>query len=651
MSVTVITTLEQWGSFINSCLVHPWVAIDLETTGLDPYRDSILLVSIACPESVVVGIVPDLGPESLHALRPLLEAESVCKLMHNALFDAKFLYHYTGVMTVNMYCTRVAEQVLTAGLSLSSSLKEVAQRRLGLTMDKDIRESFIGKVDTVFTAEQLLYSADDVRVLYPIYEQQRREIEEQDLQRVIDLEMRLLPIVIRMEYEGVCIDVEKLLAAIPDVKRLIMQSYRALQKVALTSGFSSFVLCDVDTYTTFPPGKTIDLLRHLGVTVDSTNKRELVEWDVEHKTAKRKRQVSLTEDDDAFLAASIHRVFEHPVLQLLHVYKTAQKLHGTYLEGLLHRVNPVTGRIHPGFIQCGASATGRFSSSNPNFQNLPNKTKLDSIGLVNHDVRSVFIPSPGRLFIISDYSGIELAILAALSKDEQLIHQIIEGDIHTFVAMSLYGDAIVSVLGSPITKENRKHGVHKQVRDLFKPVSYAICYGSTGYNLYRVLNPGFTELGFTFTRQLADEWVYRWKHELFPRTGPFFDACAKQAITQFYTTSVLGRRRRWDPAVLRSDTRRYHAAAREGMNQPIQSSSADMTKLAMVLVAQHLDPRKARIVASIHDELLVEADSDYAEEAAGIVQTYMEKAGYDLFPDAPHGLIKAEPKLSTCYDK
>jgi DNA polymerase-1 len=257
------------------------------------------------------------------------------------------------------------------------------------------------------------------------------------------------------------------------------------------------------------------------------------------------------------------------------------------------------------------------------------------------------------MFIISDYSGIELVILAAVSDDGNLIDQILQGDIHSYVANSLFGPQMDQVLGGRITKDNRKDKSQPfaTVRDLFKPVSYGVVYGSTGWNLYRTLAAPLGSLGFHITQDECDAWVDRWKHELFPNTGKLLSDNARYAVTRGYTESVLGRRRRWDLNEIRKLDWMYNAAMREGMNQPIQSSSADMTKLAMIYVHGALDPARGRIALTVHDEIVAEVREDYADEAVVIIQREMERAGYDLFPNLPRGAVTAEPKKSTKYDK
>jgi len=286
-----------------------------------------------------------------------------------------------------------------------------------------------------------------------------------------------------------------------------------------------------------------------------------------------------------------------------------------------------------------------------NFQNIVNKRKLEALGLGDYDIRSMFIPAQGCDFIICDYSGIELSILAAMSHDEQLTYQIIRGDIHSFVANQLCGDAIHRVLGDLITPANKKSNhTAKAIRDLFKPVSYGIIYGSTGYNLYRTLYFELLGLGIPITQADADVWVERWKHELFPGTGQLLKKNSEYAVTRFYTESALGRKRYW-PADIRFDKWRMLAAMREGSNQPIQATCADMLKTAMVHLDARLDKSRGRIVAPVHDELLSETRKDYTQEAVPIIKEVMENAARSMYPDADPMLFIAEPKVSDCYDK
>jgi DNA polymerase-1 len=629
------------------------VYLDLESTGLDPYTTRLLLVSLRFHSETYVIDFLILDPSLLkHYLGFVLTSASVRKVLHNAVFDTKYLMHQ-GFTMQNVFCTQIAEQVLKSGIVFNAfGLDDVALRRLRIPMDKAVRNSFIDRdLSTPITYTEYAYSATDVDVLEGIYAQQVREIERDGLQKIIyEIEMPLIPITASMEYAGVNLDADKMREAIPVVKAIQEKADAALQEMALYSGFATQVVFSNDGYTvinTASQAQMKPLLNHMGVDVPSLGRKELTEWDAAWQRANPEDVLDQHEDDEGDLDLG----YAHPVLKKLAVAKATDKLLGTYLIGLLEKINPVTGRLHPGFRQCGAVSTGRFSSNNPNFQNIPNTQKLSLLGIKEYDIRSMFVAAPQHTFVISDYSGIELSILAALSGDENLIAQICAGDVHSYVGNTLFGDQIERVLGTRITKDNRKTGDWKTVRDEFKRVSYAIGYGSTGWNIYRTCGNTLAQVGLHITREDADQWVDRWQHELFPRTGVLLRENARLAVTRFYTTSIYGRRRHWIEEDIRLDQKRFFAAQREGMNQPIQSSSADMTKKAMLYLDPQLDKRRARIVACIHDELLVEARDDYVQEASALTKKWMEFAGREMFPGFPDALVIAEPKLSKKYDK
>lgn len=639
------------GSF-NQMMQDLWssdfVGFDTETTGLNPHHDELLLMSFATFNQHYVVVVPKIGRPVLQQLAPFFDSDDVDVVMHNAAFDMKFVLKNFGVMVKRPHCTYIVEQVLKAGLrSQGFSLAEVAARRVGVQLDKAVRAGFLDREDRSFSREELEYAALDAAVLLPIYEQQIVELDAENLGRVYDLEMQLLSTTVNMEYTGIKMNRAKLLEARPVVQGVIDRADVDIQDQIIRGGGATAILFSKDGYSavnTGSPKQMLEAFQRMGIQVDSLSKKTLAEWD---STWQSKRRQVVDPDDD------FHVGFSHPLLRMHAVRTAAAKLKGTYIDGILAESDPETGRVYPGFKQCGAVATGRYSSVKPNFQNLPQGNKLKDIGLEEYDIRSMVVSDSGKLFIIADYSGIELVILAAMSDDENLLHQILQGDIHSYVANSLFGDEIERVLGSVITQENRKNKElpFSFVRDLFKPVSYGIVYGSTGWNLYRTLSSKLASVNFHITPETADSWVERWKHELFPKTGQLLSDNARNAVTRGYTQSALGRRRRWDLDEIRRQRWMYEAAMREGMNQPIQSSSADMIKLAMLRVSRALDPRRGRIALTVHDEIVAEVDADYAAEAVSIIQCEMESAGYYLFPNLPAGAIVAEPKQSTKYDK
>jgi len=622
-----------------------FVAFDMETTGLDPYTASVLLCSVAWQTEdsieVIVIHVPSYRDLFWTWLSTVWTNPSVTLVAHYATFDLQIGYHHLRQWPSRVHCTMVVEQLLFAGLiDHDFSLEAIVNRRFGLALDKTIREGFIDRSPQApLTAEEYAYAAGDAAITLALALRQLPDV----VKPVYDLETRLVPIVASMEYYGIAIDKARLEAAIPKANALMLQIHIYMQYLALQTGFSSAVLFDVDGIHAFRPGQLQEFLAFCGITVPNLERSTLLDWDATHTPHPFFTTVTVP----------IESAFCHPLLALVDAYKTIQKLHGTYYTALLRHIHPVTGRIHPRFHQCGATATGRFSSSNPNFQNLPNIGKTSAVQMDN--VRHFFIASdrhePDHVFIDADFEGIELSILAALSGDEQLTYQILQGDIHTFVAVSLFGDEIIRVLGEPMTQANRKKGAHGHVREVFKRVSYATCYGSNGYSIFKATHIMLASLGFTLTHEMVESWVHRWKTELFPQTGSFFTKAATDAITRGYTESALGRRRFWDIRAVRASEQSLRAAMREGMNQPIQSTSADMTKLAMVWIAERLDPRIGRVVASIHDEIIVSVQRSHAEETAALVKECMERAGSFLFPNADPRLFRASPTISERFEK
>lgn len=632
------------------------VYFDFETTGLDPYTAAVLLLAMhgEHPEMDSETFVFDarLGAPVFSAIRPIMEDPDIEKIAHNAVFDWKFLYHNGNIFTQPVHCTLIVEQVLQAGLlNRGFGLDDVAERRLGMKVDKSVRSGFINRNPYLdFTDEEYEYAAKDVYILPEIYAQQMAQIKKENLQPVYELEQRNIPITALMEYGGICVDQDRLRAAQPAVQAVIAKAEKQLHSEIIAEGLAEEIMFDGEGFTSINLGSTkqmLEVVQAMGVDVKSLSRKELSDWDAQWARKNKKDAKAISDSDDDDLSVG----YAHPILRQHAIRTAASKLSGTYINGFLERINPVTGRIHFGFKQCGAVATGRLSGSDPNPQNLPNKKKLTDIGLGDFGIREMLIPAPGRDLIISDYSGIELAILAAMSGDKRLTYEILQGDIHSFVANNLAGEKIKYAIGDLITPKNQKSDARaKTIRDKFKPVSYGIIYGSTGYNLYRTLYFDLLSLGITITQADCDMWVERWKHELFPDTGALLQRNAEYAVTRFYTTSALGRRRRWTPEV-RFDKWRMLAAMREGSNHPIQATCADMIKMSTVRVFEGLDASRARQAASVHDELVCESDKDYTDEAVPIIKEAMESSARDLFPAADPLLFIAQPKVSDKYDK
>jgi DNA polymerase-1 len=291
----------------------------------------------------------------------------------------------------------------------------------------------------------------------------------------------------------------------------------------------------------------------------------------------------------------------HEVPSLVLKWRSVQKLKGTYVDALPALVNPATGRVHTTFNQAVA-ATGRLSSSDPNLQNIPVRTAL------GREIRSAFVAEPGHCLISADYSQIELRVLAHLSGDAALVEAFQQGiDIHDRTAERVFGS---------------ESGLDKhELRRRAKIINYALLYGKTAFTLAK-------DIGVT--QQAAQEFIDAYFNG-FPQVRAFIDRTLADARVSGVVRTLTGRRRLVPELGSRNGMIRM-AAEREAVNMPIQGTAADVLKKAMIDVHAALAEfnvgraRPARMILTVHDELLFEAAEDVAADVASLVRARMEGA-------------------------
>lgn len=614
------------------------VFLDLETTGLNPINSDLLLLTIGDGQNIFVFDYTKLDKSKIARLFSWMTRKTV--VAHNASFDVKFMYHY-GVPLPNARCTLITESLIYAGIhGMSMSLEETAFRRLNYVLDKQIREEFSSSAVQI-NEIHIKYAAQDVYVLKPIYELQQSDIRALDLQKVYDLEMSIIYATSLMEYFGIRVDLERLKQAELPFIQARDRAFAVLQDIFISGGCAEEIVFTREGYFCVKPTSSEQLLKAfhcLGINVPSMNAKDLAEYDA--KYAEKNINSSEFEeivDDEELLQMRVG--YAHPVLRVHAAASVAQKVLSTYIYGIQERL--IGDRIYPSYLQTGARATGRFSSRNPNFQNIVKKDKLERIGLGDWDIRSMFIADEGYTFIICDYSGIELVIAALFSEDEKMLELITSGDIHSYVASHIFGVEVNS--------ENKKKPPYSIFRDCAKTLTYAKMYGAGGYNLERSLAPRLNTVGVQVHPGDGQKWSKIWD-EIFPNAGRFLNASSDQAVTRGYVTTILGRRRNWKLPFPSKGA--YNAARREGSNAPIQGSSADMMKLTIKMLFERLKFPEERIVATIHDEIIVTCPEERAEEVAHLVGNIMVEAGETLFPLAKkYKAIQAEPKITKRYDK
>lgn len=283
----------------------------------------------------------------------------------------------------------------------------------------------------------------------------------------------------------------------------------------------------------------------------------------------------------------------HPIIAKILEYRHYAKLQSTYVTGLQPLVK--AGRIHTEFNQC-ITTTGRLSSTNPNLQNIPTRSEEAK------DIKSAFIPSEGNVLVSADYSQIELRLLAHMSGDEQLIKAFNEGDdIHAITAAQILGKSV-----SEVTPAERRDA---------KAVNFGIIYGISGYGLAENLS---------IPQYKAKEFIANY-FTMHPKVREFMDGCVKSARERGYSLTMLGRRRNLSD-LNASNYMVRSSAERMAMNTPLQGSAADIIKLAMLGVEKRLASMKSKMILQIHDELIIDAAADEAEEVKKILSYEMEHA-------------------------
>ena len=288
---------------------------------------------------------------------------------------------------------------------------------------------------------------------------------------------------------------------------------------------------------------------------------------------------------------------KHPIIEKILEYRSLTKLNSTYVEGLLPYINEKTGRIHSYFHQT-ITATGRISSTEPNLQNIP--TRLD----LGKQLRKVFKPKQGYIYVDADYSQIELRVLAHISQDENMVHAFLnEEDIHK--------QAASKVLNIPIEE------VTKEQRSSAKAVNFGIVYGISDFGLSEQLG---------ISKKEAKNYIEQYL-EKYNGIDKFMKDIVEQAKKDGYVETLFNRRR-YIPELSSNNYMVRQFGARAAMNTPIQGTAADIMKIAMVNLYKELKNQKldAKIVLQIHDELMIECKEEECKKVEEILKQCMENA-------------------------
>lgn len=553
---------------------EPLLSIDLEGTSLDPYTNELLLFQVAVRDTAYVF---DVRQVDLKPLTKVLSNEKILKIAQNAKFDYGMLKAIAGIEIVNIFDTMLAERILTTGVSRENSLRAISRKYLGVELIKETRKTFIGNHARGFSKKQLDYAAADVLVLFPIYKAQKKALKDEGLDGIAELEFDLVPVVAEMELKGFLIDMKKWREVIADYRKKANHVAQKIQEELRP--YSTHTQTDLfgnhaDVVNLNSPSQILKAFRRVGLDLPSTGE-------------------------------SVLSQYNHPLTELLLEYRGYEKIITAFGENLLSKINKKTGRIHPDYMQIGAD-TGRFACSNPNLQQIPTGSLF----------RGCFITPSGYKLVIADYSQIELRIMAELSKDPVFVKAFKEDqDLHTLTASQMFG--------IPIDK------VDKDKRFQAKSINFGLMYGRGARSL--AVQLGISERE---AKALLQKYFKQYHGVM-----EWLDKVAKEAVRLGRSTTLGGRKRYYqrinpgDPGY----ERQVGHIERQGKNTPIQGTSADMIKKAMVYVYKRFREKglDATPIHTVHDEIVVEAKEDQAEETAKILGKEMKRAGETFLKIVP----------------
>ena len=504
----------------------------------------------------------------LGALRPLLEDAEFETPVH----DAKWVGHVLGARGVTLRGVKT-DALLAAYLvdpnRRTLNTEGLAREFLGRkpTALADIRGSGrrakrLSELPVEAFAPYACEQADTLRRLAPVLHEKMGP----ELRKVHDeIELPLLEVLQQLEHRGVRIDTERL-------ERMSGEFHQTLEEV------------------------TSEIYAYAGreFTINSPSQLATVLFDELGLPVKKKGKAGPSTD-----ATVLEELWEmHAIVPLVARYREISKLASTYVDALPTLVREDTGRIHTTFNQAVA-ATGRLSSSDPNLQNIPIRTKEGK------RIREAFVPRDGWVLIGGDYSQIELRVLAHMCQDPVLTDAFASGeDIHSRTAAEVLEIAVAEVTSTQ--------------RAAAKAINFGLIYGMGAVRLAR-------ETGLS--RSEAKEYIERY-FERISHVKPFMDDLVELARTRGYAETLVGRRRPIPELVYAESRRAYALGERLARNTPIQGTAADIIKIAMINVERRLraDGLQAQMLLTVHDELLFECPKEEVEVASGAIRTEMESA-------------------------
>lgn len=569
----LIESEEDAQELCRNLLTFSQVAFDTETTSVDAMQAQLVGMSFAVEGGtawyVAVSRETDKAQSMVDIFRPFFESTTIEKVGQNLKYDLLVLSHYDVEVAGPLFDTMLAHYVVQPEQRHNMDLlaeKYLHYRTIPI-------ETLIGSGRTQRNMAELEpkeivdYACEDADVTLRLYPILKEEMEKYEVTSVFThIEMPLLPVLARMERNGVRLDT----AALEETGRNFTERMQQLE---------------TDIYELAGHEFTITSPKQVGAVLFD-------ELQISAKVKKTKTgQYSTSEE----VLESLRD--KHPIVEKILQHRALKKLLSTYVEALPKLIHPQTGHIHTSFNQA-VTATGRLSSSNPNLQNIPVR------GEDGREIRRAFVPEEGEVFFSADYSQIELRIMAHLSEDEHMVADFNSGlDIHAATAARIFHKPVEEV-----DRDERRKA---------KTANFGIIYGISAFGLSERMGVSRGE-----AKELIENYF-----ATYPKVREYMNESIERAKQTGYITTQFGRRRYLADINAGNATVRGYAE-RNAVNAPIQGTAADIIKLAMVAIDRRLREEKlqTRMILQVHDELNFSVPPTELEQVRHLVVEEMERA-------------------------
>tara|TARA_B100000212_G_C27366459_1_gene530555 strand:- start:81 stop:2159 length:2079 start_codon:yes stop_codon:yes gene_type:complete len=562
---SLITKISEFDDIMKSCADKKIFSFDTETDSTDPIAANLVGISFSLDVNTAFYIPiqhTKINTEIdlkyiVSNLQNLFKNKNITVVGQNIKYDMNVLHKYDVNMDCGIQDTMIMSYVLDS--SGKHDLDTLAEKHLDIQTIK--YEELVGKgkkqlVLSDLPAEDVYrYACEDADITLKLYEHFKNKLNKLSDQMILynDVELPLIKILSRMELAGVKVDESKLSQLSKNFGKKITELENNIYQIV---GHNFNISSPKQLQEIFYEKMNLPILK---------------------KTPKGQPSTS----EDVMIELADH----HQLPKLVLEYRNLSKLKNTYTDKLGETINKNTKRLHTSYNQT-VTITGRLSSSNPNLQNIPIKTKD------GRDIRKTFIPETGSTIISADYSQIELRVMAHLSQDKILLESFKNNeDIHSVTAKEIF-----SIPGQPSIQQRR----------VAKTINFGLIYGISSFGLAKQLRIDNSE-----AKEFIDKYFLKYSG-----VKSFMSEIKKEAKNQGFVKTIAGRRI-FLPNITHSNFQIRSAAERTAINAPIQGTAADILKLAMIQIDKWLGSEDVNIkmLMQVHDELVFEVKNSFVEEA------------------------------------